>query len=493
MILFGINKGFDLSDEGLYTLLLNPHQSNEAGVYNYDLFFKFLYKLAGIEFGIIGSRVLRLISYFVGGFSLALFWKNIQSEKRVDFYVLIISVMALFSGYAFLPPSLSYNSLSVVIVCGWLAVLSIDKPSIWMKLALGFLLALLFYVKITTCLIIGGLSILVLTFQKKWTASMIVSLLLPIVLLESTFYLFLSEAGSLRIWDGVQMMGQRADYQWELLFKHNLVGVFWCLVVFVPFFITAQLKPKLKWVFLALSLVFVGWVMFKTMITDEWNHTILIITFSFIAYYVGKRKEWSWKSTEAFFLIILLLLPFSLHFGSNVYFLRLGIQYWAFLVLGGYILLDKKPAYQKTVFNYIFSILSLALILNGIWLSPFEQLPLSHNTIEWEYSEGKKIYLPKEKIDVLQDVKSKINGIPEEEIIAVYRNPGWMVLLDLTSPKNPGIWDEDQLNTYFPNFPNGFKYVIYFPYQKLPDDSMLGFTIQNYSLSQGDVKLLWRK
>jgi len=493
MILLGINRGFDTSDEGLYSLLLNPHQANESGVYNYDLIFKLLYELSGIEFGIVGSRVIRLISYLIGGFALALFWKNIHADKKIDLNVWLVSVLGVFSGYAFLPPSLSYNSISVVIVCLWLYLITKETPSFWVNIGIGFLLALLFYVKITTCGLLGLLTVLIISYRRSLSPFKIILLLLPFLFLESLFYLTLHEAGIFRVLEGYQMMVNREDYQWVLLVKHNLVGVFWILVASIPFFITARAGDKFRWYLLVVSILFELWVIQKTMITDEWSHGIYIVTCSIIAFLIGCRKDWNWKASKTLFFIILMILPFALHFGSNVYFLRLGIHYWVFGVLGIFFLIGHQPISQKINFVYSFCFLSLILIANGIWFGPFGQLHLLNNTEEWEYRKGKKILLSREMVSVLEDMKEKIRVVPNEEIISVYRNPGWMVLLDLTSPQNPGIWDQDQLNTYFPNFPDGFEYIIYFPYQELPGDAMSQFQVKKYSLPQGEVNLLWRK
>jgi hypothetical protein len=127
-IIFAMPRGFDISDEGLYVLLADPNQENIGGIFNYDLFFKVIYKFTGLEFGIIGLRIIRLISYFIGAYGLALFWKNFFESQRLSSSIFLLALAGLFAGYGFLPPTLSYNSISVVAVCIWLGIIS--NPSL---------------------------------------------------------------------------------------------------------------------------------------------------------------------------------------------------------------------------------------------------------------------------------------------------------------------------------------------------------------------------
>ena len=68
-IWIGINKGFDISDEGLYVLLTVPTQENQSGIINYDLFFKLIFQVTGISFSLIDLRLIRLVGYFFAGYA----------------------------------------------------------------------------------------------------------------------------------------------------------------------------------------------------------------------------------------------------------------------------------------------------------------------------------------------------------------------------------------------------------------------------------------
>ncbi|MEN2281275.1 hypothetical protein AAGF08_03990 [Algoriphagus sp. SE2] len=493
IVFLGINRGFDVSDEGLYLLLLEPTQANEGGIYNYDLFFKLFYKITGLEFGIIGSRILRLISYLIGAYALTQFWKDIHKEKQLNILVFLIATMGLFSGYAFLPPSLSYNSLSVVLACLWLSLIFKNFPDFFHTICLGLVLALFFYVKITVVLTIGFLTLVLFISRKQMNWKRLFLLLLPLFLLEGIFYLVFSESGMTRLQDGFQIMANRTDYNWLNILKNNLVGVYWSILVFIPFFLIQKIQSKFKFVLILLPLVFSIWIFKKTMITDEWMHLLLIGTLSILAWLVGNLSLKKINNSKKSIFLILMLLPFALHFGSNVYFMRLGIHYWVFWVVALLLIIDfeKSPNQKKIIL--LLPVSSLILLFNGIWLQPFGQINLSNFNQVWEYKKDRRIYLTEEMVETLEDVKLKIQDAGKGEVLAVYRNPGWLVLLGRTSPKSPGIWDLDQLQSFFPNFPSGFNFILYFPYQPLPDNISKDFDLKKYDIAQGEINLLWKK
>lgn len=492
LILGGINKGFDVTDEGLYLLLMKPHQENVGAFFNYDLFFKVFYKFTSIDFGIIGSRLIRLMSYLLGAYCIAFFWKNIQQEKKINWNIFLLSILAIFSGYSFLPPSLSYNSLTVVLACIWLFCISIQNSNSLKYIGLGLVLAMMAYFKITACISLALLTLIVLIWKKVLEVKGILYLLMPIVAFEIGFYFFLGESIVTRIKTSLEIIQGRSEYEGYLLLKHNLVGFFWFLMVFIPGFTLskwASISVKARLFLLAILVII---VFFLTKITAEWTHLFMLITAAFLSYLLG-RVNWSKLSSfHKQLLFVLVLMPFALHMGSNVYWMRLAIHYWVFWVFAILLLLSH---FEGFLYSFPRAVASIALILvfTGIWFQPFEGIPLWENNTKWEYRQGKNIYLSKEMVNALTDIKKKTENIPDNELIAVYRNAGWLVLLNRTSPFNPGIWDQEQLNFYFPQFPNGVKGILYFPYQNLPNHNLAEYSVNRYQLKQGEISLLVRK
>ncbi|MBN3582998.1 hypothetical protein JYB64_11430 [Algoriphagus aestuarii] len=492
LILFSLNKGFDLTDEGMYMLLLDPLQDNKAGIYHYDLFFKLFYQLTHVEFGIVGSRLLRLFSYILASFACILFWRNFNQNSNLNWELGLILLMALFSGYAFLPPSLSYNSLSVTLACFWLMLISYPKFNQALFFLIGLVLALLVYVKITAAICLLILSLIVLGWQKKLNWKSIFTLPIPFIVLECLFILVLNESAISRMKETMQMMASRSDYEWTLLIKNNLVGLFWIGLVAIPAFVIAKVRDFSSNVFIIIPIAAVGLVFYFTKITDEWSHFFMLASAALIG---NSAAKFDWKSkskNQNLFLLLALILPFALHIGSNVYWLRLGIHYWVFWILALVFMIQSNPALLKLLKAGI-PLVTLLLVLNGIWWKPFGTEALWNFNTKWEYKPGKSILLNPEMHAILNDLQSKLIGIPDSQVIAVYRNPGWLYLLNRHSVNSPGIWDKEQLNALYPDFPNGLSAILYFPYQDLPNFHSNDFVEKDYSFPQGSLKLELRK
>lgn len=464
--MLGINQGFDVSDEGLYVLLAHPLQENQAGIFNYDLFFKAIYEFSGIHFGIVGLRFLRLVLYGFGALGLVVFYKNILGEKRHSVFVYLLAILGLFAGYGFLPASLSYNHLTVVLACCWLAMLSSKDKAVGKHILLGLILGLLVYVKVTAAILLGGMTLLILNIQRQLSWKILGMLLLPYLVLELSFYGLFEQNSILRLVDGIAMQTERADYQSILLLKHTLVGLFWILLVFgLAWVVFEKISNRLlQWgIILSAS----SYIFFKTWITEEWNHFFLLIGVVLMAFILSKSDLYTLSKSKKGWLLLLFFLPFLLHFGSNVYWLRIGIHYAVFWILGIHLLMEEMPEKRRIGYHYGVSLMSLLLVFNGLWWHPFEQKSLWNATEYWEYLPGKSIYLTQNQIAKLEELKTKVGR--EEKLLAVYRISGIPYLLGKTMPKTPGIWDQEQLRQHFPKGDSNQLFV-YYPLQKLPDN-----------------------
>ena len=498
VILFGINRGFDFSDEGLYALLAVPNQANDAGIFNYDLFFKLFYKITGIEFGLIGLRILRLLSCFVAAFSLSVFWKNLSKSKTLSIDIYLISLLGLLEGYAFLPSSLSYNSLSVFWASIILAILSMNRVPIFSQrwihfIVLGISLAALFYIKLTVCLSLSLLSVFYLVIRKEFNWKVFLGLLIPFLCLELVFYAFLGDCGILRISQGFNQIQSRHDYQFLSLFKYTAVGVFWVLLVAMPFLVLASTHKGhvgRRRILTSIGICLLLWISYFTFITKEWNHIVLLSTSVLIAWQIGLLKRDSLNSNQKLWLGILLAMPFLLHFGSNVYFLRLGIHYWIFWVIALYFISSKNGSFQSSYPRVVFGLSILVLLVNGLWLNPFEQEPLWKANETWEYKEGKEIMLSKKQVILLEGLKVYTDNTTS--VLAFYRVPGLAYLLGKTIPKSPGFWDKKQVEFYFPDGISD-NLIFYHPHDSLPAGMQPSYQKKTLTMPNGELlQVLWR-
>lgn len=467
LVVLALPKGFDISDEGLYVLLAHPYQENKAGIFNYDLFFKGFYQSTGIQFGIIGLRIVRLISYAIAALAFSFFWKNIVGEKGISFKIVMVSFLGIAAGYGFLPSSLSYNSLSVCLVGLWLACVSFKSKSPYLKeIVVGLILGLLVYVKVTTAILLGLLSVLILSIEDKKSRSRLMLLFLPYIVLELAFFVFLDTFATLRMIQGLDFTVSRPDYGFFILVKHTFYGFFWCFLVFLSTFVLRDLIPN-PWLFLGVALLIVVLIFTHTRITEEWNHLFLLLMPLVFGFLTHSKRTSLTGSSRKYWVLLLLFLPFILHFGSNVYWLRLGIHYWVFWCLAVLIWLEEAYLAAEKHLLYFISISSLILVFNGLWLSPFAQKSIWKATEKWEYLPGKSIFLTPEQVHKLKTIKNQMPQEGSSTILAAYRIPGIPYLLGKTIPKSPGFWDKSQLENYFPR---GFKEstLLYYPLDELP-------------------------
>lgn len=451
LILLGINKGFDFSDEGLYAFLADPKQQNIGGVLNYDLFFKLIYRIAGVEFGIIELRILRLISYFLGAYALTVFWRNLYPNQSLSPLIFLLSLAGLFAGYGFLPPTLSYNSISVVSACFWLAIVSNKKLSPLDWVLLGLVFATLMYAKVTVSILLCTATFLFFSIRKMFSLISLVLVLLPFLLLDGIFYFLFEESALSRLFGEYGFINQRQDYSFLLLIKYSAVGGFWILITGIFFFLASKFKQSSTLLFrllIGIAVVTFIAVFCFTFITAEWSHIFLLITIAGISWETGSLRSRDFSVKEILVICVLIVLPFILHFGSNVYWMRLGIHYWVFWLLAYTILIKKKSAKFQMRFYSFASLISLLLVIFGIWLSPFEGAYLWEATEKWEYKPGKEIYLSQAQAKLLNSISSEIEDSNPSEVLSLYANPGLLYLLGLNSLHSPGYWKPSQAKLF---------------------------------------------
>lgn len=486
MVILGLNRGFDFSDEGLYVMLTDPFQENVAGIFNYDLFFKLIHLATGYSFSIIDLRIFRLLSYFAGAWAITGFWKNISGEQNPRFEIFWISCLGLFAGYAFLPPTLSYNSLTVVLVCFWLNQSSQVQISPASYFFLGLILAALVYVKVTVVLLLFPLTLLILIFRKRFKIFSSLLLTLPLILFELCFLALFGENALTRLQEGIPLNTQRTGYNLGLMVKSIAVGGFWILSSAILFLGLGYFKKSRSSFFIAMQII-TGFVVvvisYLTHITDEWNHLALLFVAGFFGFQYGYGN---FKPTKTnFWILLLFLLPFILHFGSNVYWLRIGIHYLVFWILAG-LWLFKNLDWEMEL---VISLLCIVVVFNGIWWHPFRhEKPLWSEKIAWQIGEREIVVLDPELVSILSEISKFKDQQANLRLLAAYRIPGLSWLVGANSPFSPGIWEETQLKAFFEDKP---KAMIYNKLQNLPEGWKFKHSRYLGTYRSDSLQLLW--
>ncbi len=470
LVLFAIPRGFDFTDEGLYLLLAKPEQENFAGVFNYDLFFKLWYQLFGLELNIIGMRVLRLLSHITGAIFLYRFSINTKLWNGNRFILYLICFIGLSASYAFLPQSFSYNHLTLLAACIWLyAFTKRDLRSLgvfW----LGLSLAILFYAKITACFLLSIFTLIRITYliiRGKTNWKKVLLLVVPFMILELLFFLVLNENGFTRVSELIVARADRPGYLFQNLIKNSLVGAFWLGISGIPFLIMGYfLQSKRIWFpFLIVGVGVLAYSATLTTITAEYSHFAVLILCSLISYHLGKSLRQSMGRYNFFLISVLLLLPFCLYFGSNIYFFRLSIHYIGFWILA-YLVLRKKSVSNRVENELTIISLSIPVIVAiGLWIIPSHYPPLYQLNSAWSIDEV-DILISVEQKELLENLNTMIGEENESSMVFVFANPGVPFLLGKTMVKTPLLWNDSDLSFCFD--PDEIETLVYNGFETVP-------------------------
>lgn len=483
-IWIGINKGFDISDEGFYVLLTVPTQENQSGIINYDLFFKLIFQVTGISFSLIDLRLIRLVGYFFAGYALTEFLESRFDTSLSKSQIYLFSILGLFSGYAFLPPTLSYNSLTVVLACFWLNTIFYNPDHSLKSVSLGLILAFMVYVKITVALGLLFFSIGILILKGKFSLRSTILLIIPFLILEGIFWIWLEDCALARLSEAIPFTASRPGYGLAQLIKTPLIGLIFTLIGVLIGGLIAKSKER-SYLFVALSLLLsfglLYWLIRFTHVTDEWNHAFLLSTSVFLGYAWGDSNKILSLSLEE---MTMFFLPFLLHFGSNVYWLRIGIHYWVFW---GVLILLKNPINSQQLLNLV-GFLAMVLVFNGIWWHPFgQEKPLWTAKVDFNRG-GEVIKVEESLVEVVGRIQHFAINREITQIQTAYRIPGLIWLAGYQIPYSSNVWDKNQLQLISPSPPN---VILYSPIQSLPEGWIYTQSQPLGSVQGNLIYLLW--
>jgi hypothetical protein len=306
----------------------------------------------------------------------------------------------------------------------------------------------------------------------------------------------LGESGILRALAAEKMLEFRPDYHFMNIVKYSIAGVYWSILVITPFFLAGYLK----WISnryckpaLLISLFFFSLVIYFTTITNEINHVLLLSTLALLGFLMGSSQLSKMTEREAGFLSLLMVFPFILHFGSNVYFFRLGIHYWVFWILAVFFVVRFNKFEWKIIFQCLLPILSLILVFNGISLYSFNFYNYNEETAFWEYRKGKSIRIPLSEIDLYSNLIKLTSLSEESNVLPIFRNPGLVYMIGKSHPRTPGLWSRDQLKYYFLDTePIGvifYNDTFGFPFDRSKWNEKAEFTVKG----EQKLQVFWKK
>lgn len=466
-LIWSLNKGIDLSDEGLHYAFSNPDTINNNGLFNYDLFFKLFYKITKFEFGIISLRLIKFVSLvllFILG--LPLFRKNNFSILDQCFLAI-----AIFCSYTYLTQSLSYNSISFILVLSYIYTYTNLNDSsfsrqMFLLLLMAILSSLCFFSKPPLSLVLFGMTFLLATIsQSKFRLRTLLIryfiIVIGYVITQLFFQLIFPNYSFSRVLkDGMELSTYYGSYNKSILIKRVLVSFKWVFVLSLLGWIIAYLlnkkKLNLKGISIALLSIFILAAYFfmshsSSNEFDVFQYSLMILSASGIGFYIYyiKLKDFNWQ--KSILIILLFIAPFVCTLGSNVYFFRSGQQYLFFWFLLIVFLKNNNNTIPKQVvllWYLIFSSLVSIKIYDNVIVNPDNQPKLSNSFVNYKYGKDKLIKIDMNQAEYLKNLNLKLNQYSPDrkEIIGLYAMPGDIVLSGFTNYYSPLIWDNFQWN-----------------------------------------------
>ncbi len=474
-VVWSIDKGFDLADEGLYFSLIQGNANNHHSIFNYNLIFRLLRNLLGLEISVIEAR---LLSFCISILSTLLLVVFLQTRMSLNFYEKIILVISSFFVFTFLAPTLSYNNITLFIYLAfcillWLCITS--SRYFFVYVFIGVLISIEYLVKVPTSIIMISITLAVIIIKDvgKWilTLNQIVFLILGFLVPQIFFGLVFPEYSMVGVLEDILLLSSKYDHSHEnfSLVKRILAALKWCVTLHISGFFLAISLDKSRTalirnlLFLASILLLFYFVVNHIQNTrfDFGNYTLVASVSFFLGfsiYFLRKDhiilKNLHLLNIEYFIYIILYFAPFICLVGSNSYFFRSAQLYMIFWVL--LILLIQKRYKQNGLFVFyrfipffiIYTILTWRIYDNLI-KNPFNQVELSSDFIEYKYGNKFTIMLDQDKVEYLNSLRAKVNSIirtNQKNLVGFYGMPGHIVLIDKINFFNPYAWNQGLMN-----------------------------------------------
>lgn len=466
-LLWSIDKGIDLADEGLHYAFSKPETINNNGLFNYDLFFKLLHRIVKFEFDVIGLRALKFTSIVL------LFIFGLPLFRRSNFSVLdkFFIAIAIFCSYTYLTQSLSYNTICFILVLGYFyTYFYATRASHFRQNILFVLMAILsslcYFVKPPLSLALLGITFVlsVVSFSKilwKTLFYRLVLITIGYVIIQVFFQIIFPNYSFVKVLkDSIDLSTYYGAYNKSVLIKRVVASFKWVFVLGLAGWFLAILfdkrKSNFKWIIASLAVIgaslsyfFVSHLSSKEF--DVFQYGLMIITSIGIGFF-GYQLKWNrLLKQDVIILTLLFLAPFLCSFGSNVYFFRTTQQYLFFWILLLVYCKTIGPPISKNIllsWYLIFSIFITIKIYDNVVSTPDNQSELSSEFVAYHYGDHACIKLEKNQAQYLMQLKEKLSkwSPNQKEIIGLYAMPGDIVFAGFTNYYNPLIWDNFQWN-----------------------------------------------
>lgn len=451
LMIFSLDKGFDLKDEGLALALGNGEVFYKNSFFNYNVFFP-------INLGIIELRILKLLFVFLMIFAVLRIrnWKFVP----IDFLFLIIGIFCMYSLFG---QSFSYNNFVFILLFTYFSVyinLS-SKNFYFVFFLLGIIVGFIFYSKFTSSLSLFFWTFLLVTLNSQYLFKVKINL---IVVFSIAFFLVhvlvFSWKGENIFWNtvliGLEYSSYSSNYHKTELFLGLISAIRWAMVVifsgmFLGFFTKSSIDIKLK---------FISFLLFIALITYFFlaHHTLTLFRFfeyslSFfslfiIGFLISRARIVDFVTNRFLEKATIFILPLVGFIGTNVYFFKFT-QLFAFFYFVFIVFLFDYTDLSKSIKNFIVVFLSLLLtirVVSNILIFPFNQPSFLGNLTLVSYGNNKEIRLENNQAKYIDELRRMLSRNLQDDspVIGLYAMPGDIILSGYRNFYNPCIWDETQ-------------------------------------------------
>jgi hypothetical protein len=413
LIIFSLNKGFELSDESYYCLaskfpddtrLINSY----FGLVNYKFTFgnTDLLALRGFKF------VYQTLALLMFGLSFFVFLrKKFSVQKQYFFSILGFIVISGYVNYDYLPMTLSYNSWSLILsLVYWSAFLiSISYDKSWVLIvsgaAVGFVSTVLFYVKLPNAIFLFAIFTGYFLFfnLKKLIPALLVLFTGSIVAL---FFLFGSAAffmpKTLNLIDNLKGSNHASVsfYFEQCLDLIDQAGALFCTVqLLLPVAMFVIRKRKMNWkpgLFLIFCNLLFTLLYMRGNSRNVVNDFLMVFTISvssaaLLVLFYDKNKV-KVSNPDLYIFGVLFLTPFLLALGTSntiFYTSSQSLVYFITFVIGSTVVLNSnKTSFYYSLCAVFSSLLFVCAIYNGMCVSPYRQSALIEKKLPIIFATG---------------------------------------------------------------------------------------------------------
>jgi hypothetical protein len=476
LLLWGLNKGFDITDEGFYLLL---YQDNQEAFYSTTFFYNIIKYSLGHFFtlNILTLRIIRLVFMLITSFIISRYLvmltvtnKNERSFLNIAFFLL--SFIGLSSGYTFGPASLSYNHISVFFlfisfVLSAFAAEPGSKPyvAIIFMLIAGICTSFVFFTKFSSFFIFLFLQFLFLfislTRERRY---LLVFFVFGLVSGFGYYFIFAGNIGTfypdfLKSIQLLQSSGYESSSIYLKLLRDFLRFILICgfSSIVVGLYFLAGRYPKtgkndvISKIILFIGFIIVTFIFYKTgLIAYSGKYLYLFFIAFGIALIHGRNSQMKLSKNRMYGLVLFFAIPFIASFGSNNGILINSIFGIGLVLPFIWLLLKERSRELYVIIISIIITTTLDIHINYI-NNPYRINKLTEQT--------EKLYFLKDNADLMTDKKTwdliyqlneslKDFDLTTTPIIGIYKMPGVIYLLGGYSPGYI-LWNESQKDIFF--------------------------------------------